>query len=217
MTLWEDYSSEGFLITGILFFSAGIIYHLLRPDLNIGAILITIGIGFITIGLAGFTSRLLKRIAYSLFEETLADLIDMRLTMRDKFFKIKLKLNRAHIVNETYTNREKALDLDDYSRYVSFSIWKALIYLRRANIFSRYYRPRDKEGLINFVDNFFIDIAEGKKNYQKPLTEADKRHVLSIFNRISQIDIFNDNQDKANAIRDNLAYIRNGIRGFQNR
>ena len=141
----------------------------------------------------------------------------MRLTIRDKYYRIQLKISTGHIGGESYANRERALDFDDYSRYVSFTIWESFIYLRRAFIFKRYFRPLDKENLIHFVDNLYQDIAVGKRDYDKELTDADKRHVLTIYNMISRIDTFNKKRERAIAIRDNLAYIRNGIRDYQNR
>lgn len=174
-----------------------------------GAILISLGVFTIALGISRKSSTTTKGIAYSSFKETYGEFEDRRLALREKNQKIDFK--RQNFDNYSNSTDER-IDILDLNIYLSYSIWKCFTYLDRAMIYRKQMRDNDENDLIHQVDCFFQDLCEGLVVSHIALTNEYQNHLEKMYNIISKFNRFNKDtikeQFRKERILGNLKFLK---------
>ena len=135
----------------ILFFG---FFIFIRYSSQWGTIIISFAIAFFAVALSRKSERMTRDIAFSSFYDSLNTMRERRLSLRDKLYNIEFKINNQD-TNYT-TTLEGSVDVEDYIRYFSYTIWLSNVYLDRAMLFKKYIGEKERDFLIGFIDNLVM-------------------------------------------------------------
>jgi len=210
----KEYIFYNFEFIGYYIFGFGLIfyglYHAIKINEGWGAILISLGIFVIAWGISRKSSLLAEDVAKASLYETLGRLEDKRLAIRDRFKLIQDKLENKLIDNKSSNFK---VVLNEYSRLYTYSVWKCKEYLDEALFFKKYFKNKEENQIIHFIDCFYQDLCDGKRYLGIPLLPEYIHHLEIIYDNIRELEAFDRNTDKAEARRMrlliNLDYLRN--------
>ena len=140
--------------------------------------------------------------------ETFGELEDRRLTLREKYRTIQAKLNVPNYPNSL----DFQTDMTGYIINYSYSLWKCRTYLERAWIFEEYFKNKEENKLLHFIDCLFQDLCEGKEAFHIPITDENIRHLTFIYNKLYGLKQFYSRKDserkRTYRILNNLRYLK---------
>ncbi|EMR75027.1 hypothetical protein MBGDF03_00516 [Thermoplasmatales archaeon SCGC AB-540-F20] len=198
-----DFEPITFGIIGLSCIIGAILYIILGCDIY-GTISLSIGIAFITLGIAKQSSRMMKKIAYASFEETGRYMQHRRLEMRGK---LEAFMNKANTGYYTINQSQYLPDKDEYIRFHSYSVWLCYNYLKSGMNFKEYLRDSDKEMLVHQIENVFTDLLNGKQYFQIGYSNEYKNHIENMFNIVSEFEAFDRDPNRRRRMRVSLGLL----------
>lgn len=180
----------------------------------IGSVLVSIGIAYIAGGISRKSEKMTSDIGFSSFYDSLNTMRERRLNLRDKLFDIEFKISQ----DSNYLKSAKGRNnVDNYVRYLSYTIWLSKVYLDRAIIFKTHIRSKEKKLLIHFIDNLFIDLCDGKWKAGIKIDNNYGGQLEDMYNTISKFHEFNKEDIKGELQRERILNNLKFLKGLTNK
>ena len=187
----------------LLIFTASTLYYIFYEfELTYAIGLLSVSIAILSIFLAYCSDRRMKVLTKAAYNSNYSAFNERRLDLREKLEKYQSLVNSG--ANRQQIQQAK----NDYLIFHSFSIWRCYKLLRDALDFQEFFDRAEKNQLIHEVDCLFMDLGNGKLTLSIIILDNYKKQLQNMYELISGIDIFNEDEERAQRIEYNLAFLK---------
>ena len=161
---------------------------------DFGKIIITLGIGFVAIGIGISSDKKLKESQFIEFRRLRGQFEDIRLSLRERRLLLeppKKKVDRIRI--------EK---VKEFGIRYSFSIWKCKTYIDEINTIRKRLKDKDQKSIIRLLALYYMELLYGRILILKEtgklfkIDENYKKQLQGMYDIVTKFDYYKEIKDK---------------------